>query len=516
MKLRTTFLCLATSFLLFLSFPRFDFHYLAWIGFIPLLFAIEDKTKREAFWLSYLSGFAFFISTLYWLVHVTLTGLIILCLYLAFYFAFFGYFFVGFKKRLPDFNFLTVIFLSSVWVILEYIRGHLLSGFPWALLGYSQYLNSGLIQIVDIIGSFGLSFLIIFVNLCIFRIIKLISTKEFKPAVRILSILLLVFVMIYGYGSYSINKYSTISKAALEVSLIQGNISQEDKWASIFRTKIKQTYFDLTRESVKDGSDLIIWPETAYPDYFADKDRATLSPLIELTREAQKPILFGAVLEEQNKYFNSAILIPSDLSQIAFYKKIHLVPFGEYLPFRRYLPFLEKFVPIEDFDAGREFVIFTTKNRKREPVSFGVVICFEDTIFQLARQFRLNGADFLVNITNDAWFKKTSSPYQHLQASVFRAVENRIYVLRAANTGITCIIDNCGRVVKRVKDKDNRDIFVSGFISGEVKKQDTLSFYSKFGDIFVLVCGLYILWFAIYFTRYYRRKTRKIYFSRFV
>ncbi|MFC1646091.1 apolipoprotein N-acyltransferase [Candidatus Omnitrophota bacterium] len=515
MKLNTIFLCLLTSLLLFLSFPIFDLHYLAWVGFVPLLFAIEDKTKRQAFWLSYLSGFAFFISTLYWLVHVTLTGLIILCLYLAFYFAFFGYFFVGFKKRFSDLNFLIVIFLSSVWVILEYIRGHLFSGFPWAILGYSQYLNRGLIQVVDIIGSFGLSFLIIFVNFYIFRIIKLISKKEFKPAVRILSILLLVFVVIYGYGSYSINKYSAISKAALKVSLIQGNIPQENKWVNIFRTRIKQTYFDLTRESSRDDSDLIIWPETAYPDYISDRDRAAISPLVELAREAQKPILFGAVLEEKNKYFNSAILIPLDLSQFIFYKKIHLVPFGEYLPFRLYLPFLEKIVPIEDFDAGREFVVFTTKNKKREPVSFGVVICFEDTIFRLARQFRLNGADFLVNITNDAWFKKTSSPYQHLQASVFRAVENRIYVLRAANTGITCIIDNCGRVIKRVRDKDNRDIFVSGFVSGEVKKQDTLSFYSKFGDIFVLACGLYILWFAFYSVRHYRRKTKKIYYSRF-
>ncbi|MFH1621736.1 MAG: apolipoprotein N-acyltransferase [Candidatus Omnitrophota bacterium] len=515
MIIRTFFLCILSSLLLLLSFPKFNLEFLAWFSFIPLLFAIENKTKRAAFWLSYSCGFVFFISILYWLVHVTLIGLIILSIYLAFYFAFFGYFFVGFRRRLPKFNFLIIIFLSSIWVILEYLRSQLLSGFPWALLGYSQYLNIGLIQIVDITGSFGISFLIVFVNLYLFEIIKSISSKEFKLAVRILLILFLIFAVIYSYGSYAINKYSDISKTVIKVSLLQGNIPQEAKWESVFRTKIKQIYFDLTQETVKDNPDLIIWPETAYPDYFSSEDRIAYNTLIQLARKAQRPILFGAVLEQQNKYFNSAVLIPADLSRPIFYKKIHLVPFGEYLPLRQYLPFMEKFVPIEDFDAGKEFVVFKTKNSQRETVSFGALICFEDIIFELARQLRLNGADFLVNITNDAWFKDTSSPYQHMQASVFRALENRVYVLRSANTGITCIIDNCGRIVNRVKDKNNKDTFVKGFISGEVKKQDTLSIYSRFGDILILACAIYILWFALFPAKKQIHKARKYYFSRF-
>ncbi len=501
MIIKTIFLCLLSSLLLFLSFPTFNISYLAWFGFLPLLFALKDKTKRSAFWLSYLCGFAFFISILYWLVHVTLTGLIILCLYLSFYFAFFGYFFVGFKKRLSGFNIPIIILLSAVWVILEYLRSQLLSGFPWALLGHSQYLNIPVIQIVDITGSLGLSFLVILVNLCIFEVVKSISLRDFKSAIRISIILVLIFVIIYGYGSYSIKKYSLRSKKVLDVSLLQGNIPQEAKWANIFRSRIKQIYFDLTRQCLEDNSDLIIWPETAYPDYFTDEDKGAFDPLIELSSDIQKPILFGAVLEQQEKFFNAAILTSRDSSRWTSYKKIHLVPFGEYLPLRKRLPFLVKFVPIEDFDAGREFVVFSVENKQRSPVSFGVLICFEDTISELARQFRLKGADFLVNVTNDAWFKQTSSPYQHLQSSVFRAIENRVYVLRAANTGITCIIDNCGRIIKQVKDKENRDIFVKGYVSGEVRKQDTLSIYSQFGDIFILFCGLYILWFAVYIRR---------------
>ena len=507
MNLRALFYCLLSSILLWVSFPKFNFEYLAWFSLLPLLFAIENKTKRQAFWFSYLSGFLFFILTIYWLVHVTLVGLIVLCLYLAFYFAFFGYFFVGFKRRFPRFNILLVIFLSSIWVVLEYLRSQLLTGFPWALLGHSQYLNIKIIQFVDITGSFGLSFLVVLVNLCVFEMIKLLfrsdlnsslSHKDFKLFFRIFFSLLLIFAAIYGYSTYSIDKYSSKSETSLNLSLIQGNISQENKWASIFRTKIKEIYFDLTRRASKDKPDLVIWPETSYPDYIIDGDSETIMPIIEVVREIQRPVLFGAVYQKGERYFNSAFLIPPNLKPTQIYKKIHLVPFGEYIPLRKYIPFLEQFIPIKDFSAGRKFVIFKTKNKRNQSLNFGVLICFEDTIPELSRHFRLRGADFLVNITNDAWFKETSIPYQHLQASILRAVENRVYTLRAANTGVSCVIDNCGRVLKRVKDDKGKDIFIRGFIEANVSKGDVLSFYTRFGDIFILICSLYILVFAFY------------------
>lgn len=501
MKIKVFFLCILTSLLLSLSFPTFNLEYLAWFGFVPLLFTIENETKRRAFWISYFSGFLFFILTIYWLVHVTLAGLILLCLYLALYFAFFGYFFAGFKKRFSKTNIFTIIFLSSIWVILEYIRSQFLSGFPWALLGYSQYLNTKIIQFIDLTGSFGLSFLVIFVNLCIFHILESISHKNFKSASKILLTLLIIFIIIYGYGMYSINKYSKKSSTTLRVSLLQGNIPQERKWQSLLSGEIKDIYFNLTRNAKEDNPDLIIWPETAYPDYIVDVDKKTLSPIIEIAGEVEIPILFGAVYQEKDKYFNSAILISNNLEVESIYKKIHLVPFGEYLPLRKYFSILERIVPIEDFSEGKEFTIFKIKNSKGQSLNFGVLICFEDTIEELSRKFRQKGADFLVNITNDAWFKQTSSPYQHLQASVFRAVENRVYVLRSANTGITAIIDNCGRVTKELSDNKGKEIFVKGFITGSVYKQDIISFYTRFGDIIILVCGLYIIVFAIYISK---------------
>jgi len=496
---KTLFYCLLTAFLLAASFPTFNFSFLAWLGFIPLLSAVENKSKTQAFCLSYFCGFLFFIFILYWLIHVTLVGLIILCLYLAFYFAFFGYFFSGVRQRYSNFGIPVIIFLSCLWVILEYLRSHLLTGFPWTLLGYSQYQNIGLIQFVDITGSWGASFLVIFVNLCLYQVIKSFTHKKMKSASSIAIVLLLMFAAIYGYGSYSLNKYSKVKNHILKVSLIQGNILQEEKWLSSSRDMIKKSYLDLSLEAAKDLPDMIIWPETSYPEYILKEDRESILPMLNTEARIATPLLFGSVFQEDDNYFNSAILLDKTLTEPQIYKKIHLVPFGEYFPLRKIFFFLEPFVPIGDFSCGKEFTVLTVRNKKNNPVNFGVLICFEDTIAEFSRKFVQKGAEFLVNITNDAWFKKSSSPYQHMQASVFRAVENRVYVLRAANTGVSCVIDSCGRIVKRLGGVKGKDIFVKGSIASEVyeKEDRSPSFYVRFGDLFILLCIIYVLIFMI-------------------
>ncbi|MDD5291823.1 MAG: apolipoprotein N-acyltransferase, partial [Candidatus Omnitrophica bacterium] len=458
-------------------------------------------------WLSYACGFIFFILILYWLAHITLVGLILFCLYLALYFGFFGYFFTGFKIRHARTDIYLIIFLSCVWVILEYLRSNLLSGFPWAILGYSQYQNIKIIQFADIAGGFGLSFLVIFVNLCLFAVIKILYARDFKALFKFALILSATFIAVYAYGSYSINKYSRNDEAVLKVSLIQANIPQEEKWSSFHKEKIKIDYLDLSVKAAEDAPDIIIWPETSYPEYIIEGDAESIVPMLAAQYHVGVPILFGAVYQKEGSYFNSAILLKDISVSPQIYKKIHLVPFGEYLPLRKLFFFLEPFVPIGDFSSGSEFFIFDVENKNKEPVRFGVLICFEDTIAQLSRQFVLRGADFLVNITNDAWFKKTSSPYQHLQASVFRAVENRVCLIRAANTGVTCVIDNRGKIIKRLGGNQGTDIFVKGFITEEVSKsfQDInmggreeypLTFYSRYGDLFVFCCGLYMVLFV--------------------
>jgi len=475
---------------------------LSWFGFLPLFFAINSRTRKQAFWLSYACGFIFFILILYWLAHVTLIGLILFCLYLALYFGFFGYVFAGLNKKDTRPGLPLAIFLSCVWVILEYLRSNLLSGFPWALLGYSQYQNIKIIQFADITGSFGLSFFVIFVNLCLFGIIKASYAKDSRVLFKFILILLAAFTGVYAYGVYSLDKYSHSSGENLKVSLTQGNIPQEEKWSSFHTENIKTTYLDLSIKAAGDSPDVIIWPETSYPEYIIASDAESMVPMLAAQYHVEVPILFGAVYQEDGSYFNSAILLKDVSTSPQIYKKIHLVPFGEYLPLREFLFFLEPLVPIGDFDSGNRFVIFNAENKNNEIFRFGVLICFEDTIAQLSRQFVLNGADFLVNMTNDAWFKKTSSPYQHLQASVFRAVENRVYLLRAANTGVTCIIDNRGQIIKRLGGREGRDIFIKGFITSQVYKSSSgdkeryLTFYSRYGDLFIFCCGLYAILFV--------------------
>ncbi len=467
---------------------------------MPLFFTIYKTTKRRAFWLSYLSGFLFFLLTLSWLTYVTLFGLIILCCYLAFYFAFFGYFFVGITKRTSAQRLSSIIFLSCFWVLLEYFRGQLLTGFPWVLLGYSQYRNLAFIQFADITGGLGVSFVVMFINLCVFVVLHALLTRNTAAIRKFVLSIFVVLVAVYGYGMYSMHTYSKHNENApsLRVALLQGNVAQHQKWASIFRSSIKANYAALSQRAALDNPDLLIWPETSYPDYILSDDTDTFREIFEVTDDMHLPLLFGAVLEENDLYYNVAFLVSPVAQSIRAYKKIHLVPFGEYIPLRKYLHFLEDFIPIGDFESGNTYVIFHVNNRTGQRLHFGTLICFEDTLAELSRQFRLRGADFLVNITNDAWFGESANSYQHLQASVFRAIENRAYVVRAANTGISCIIDSAGRIVKRVKDSVGKDIFVRGFIQGEIKKSDVISFYTRFGDIFVMVCMVYILLFSMY------------------
>lgn len=500
MNLKTLFCCILCPVLLRFSFPYFDCAPLAWIALVPLFFAIAPTTRRRAFWLSYLSGLIFFLLTIGWLVYVTLTGLIILCLYLAFYFAFFGYFFAGIAKRKllqrPE----SVIFLSCVWVVLEYIRSHLITGFAWALLGYSQYREIAFIQGADITGALGISFVVMVLNLCCFVLLNSLRQKNYTIVVKYILGLAILFLFVYGYGMYSLGKYSKNDRRpGFRVALLQGNIAQEEKWQSSFRSSIKKTYTGLSQRAAKSNADLLIWPETSYPDYIIGGDEDAFQDIADIVQKIKKPLLFGAVLDEgAERYFNAAFLVSPSQADIETYRKIHLVPFGEYIPLRKFLPFLEQVVPIGDFSAGKAFTIFHTDNAQGNAFDFGVLICFEDTVSELSRQFRLRGIDFLVNITNDAWFKATASPYQHLQASVFRAIENRVYVVRAANTGVSCIIDECGRILGRVADSSGNDIFVEGFLDGEVKKSSGLSLWTRFGDWFSTLCAAYMFFFVIY------------------
>lgn len=485
---RTIELCLLSAALLILSFPIFNLWILAWVAFIPLFFALQSQSGLKAFLLAYFTGVVFWAGTIYWLVHVTLLGTIILVLYLALYFGLFGLFFSYFQFRSAsiDYRLSTIdpLVFSSIWVLLEYTRSHLLTGFPWALLGYSQCSNLPIIQIADLTGAYGVSFLVMMVNVAVYQFIS----QKSKVKSIFVPICCIFVSLIYGY--YKLLPTSNSQLPTYRISVIQGNIPQDQKWEAESREYILNKYLTLSLAATKDNPDLVIWPEASLP-VILEEEPDFFKEVRHFSQEAHLSLLIGAVTRRDDAYYNSAILVSKEGAVLGRYDKLHLVPFGEYIPLKNYLPFLETIVPIGDINPGKESTLFSLPTPNSGLLTynkFAVLICFEDVFPELSRRFVKNGADFLVNITNDAWYKKTSAAYQHFQACVFRAVENRVFLVRAANTGISGFIAPTGKVISLVQDKIGKEIFVDGYKAQSITvAKRGLSFYSKYGDIFVLL-----------------------------
>jgi apolipoprotein N-acyltransferase len=229
-----------------------------------------------------------------------------------------------------------------------------------------------------------------------------------------------------------------------------------------------------------DDPQLIIWPETAFPGYIGEHDEV-FDRVRRFAHSLQIPLLLGSVVTEEGSYYNSSVLIGRDGEIAQRYDKLHLVPFGEYIPFRSLFPFLSQIVPIADFSPGRDLTLFSEETTGD---NFSTLICFEDSVAGLPRRFVRQGSELLVNITNDAWFKDTKAPYLHLQSSVFRAIENRRTMVRAANTGISGFIAPSGRITGLLRDAQGKPTYVLGHLTQEVGFNDTPTLYTIYGDLF--------------------------------
>ena len=497
-------LAFLSGILAFMAFPPFEIAFLAWVCLIPILFVVKKSGRRGSFFYSALAGLVFFAGLLYWLVNVTIPGMIILVIALSLFYGLFGLIAnIVFKYSMD------LLILPFVWVALEYIRSNIFTGFPWGLLGYTQYKNINLIQVADFAGAYGISFLLV-----VFNAALLAALFRSKRRIGYMMVALLFIVMATSYGIYKSD--NVITSKGPEISLVQANIPQQHKWDSSFAKDIISRYTDLSRQAAKDEPDMIIWPETAYP-YLIYKNSNSANEISELASSLKIPILTGVVSAEGDVYYNSAAVFDAGGKQSDMYHKLHLVPFGEYVPFERYLSFLRDHIdkPIGAFGRGGEYTLFSirsffsggkdgVKTHRINFYKFGVLICFEDIFPYIARDFAIRKADFLVNITNDAWFGETAAARQHLQASVFRAVENRMPVVRSANTGISCFVDFMGRVYSIV-EADGKEICVSGFSTADIKTCRGRSFYTMYGDIFVYFCAFMIALLFLterFFTKY--------------
>src|SRR5436309_6242915 len=299
---------------------------------------------------------------------------------------------------------------------------------------------------------------------------------------------LVAFVVDYGYWRLDPRNNPT-NEHSLRIGLVQPNIDQAQKWDVAFRRQSIDRYKKLTGQVVQEV-DLVVWPEAATP-FFFDVETDYREELLRFVRERGVPLLFGSPAldsksEGSPRLFNSAYLVSSTGTVLDRYDKVHLVPFGEYVPLKPVFFFLNKLVVgLGDFVPGSDPRVMSGPSGH-----LGVVVCFEVIFPNLVRQFVDRGADYMVTITNDAWFGRTSAPYQHFAMVVFRAVENRVPFARAANTGISGFIDAEGHILRTT------DIFVEGALSGEVRIGGSRTIYTAYGDLFTLGCAILTLFVA--------------------
>ncbi|MFH1062354.1 MAG: apolipoprotein N-acyltransferase [Candidatus Omnitrophota bacterium] len=438
-------------------------HYLgilAWFSLIPFLISLRNKTWRQRWLISFLFSFIFFLGLIYWLGHVSLIALIFLCLYLALELSVFGI-------LLPKpAHWTSLIIGPLLWIGLERLRGALFGGFFWGLLGYSQFQNILLIQASDKLGVWGISFVIVLINLTLLQIFSQVKQQGKIAAYLYIPILYLAGMYVYGG---SIIHAKPFSQPNFKLSMIQPNIPQEQKWQPDYVNSNMNQLKQLTLAASKDKPDLIVWPETSVPGYILDEPRL-YNQVIAIAKQADTHLLVGSPREDypSKQYYNSVFLFGSQGNLKLYHDKMHLVPFGEYIPYKNIFGFLKN-SPIADFSSGKRYTVFQSFNQQQQEINFGVLICFEDTFPQLVREFRKQGADLLITVTNEAWFKHSTEPLQHTAISVFRAIENRCWFMRSANTGISCFIDPYGIIQAKVEDKTGTDIFVSGALTYELR-----------------------------------------------
>ena len=485
---------IGSGLLLILSFPVYDLYLLAWVAFIPLLLSLWKKTPGESFQSGFVFGLVYFFGTLYWIYHsinfyggvsfvASIAIVFLLCCYMSMYPAIFAYFFSSFIKRTK----LPALLIGPVlWVVLEFVRSYAFTGFPWSSIGYSQYRFLSIIQISDITGVYGISFLVIAFNCAIVDLFLLKSRIRQMPlyplSYTVIGLLLLCLVIVssLGYGFWRLGQERP--GRMIKASVVQGNIEQDKKWEPAFQRYVLETYVGLSLQAAESSPDIILWPETAVPFFFAE-DKENSAYLEQFQQTLNSYLLFGSVLIKKNAsqqqfLTNSVILLDKEGKIDYQYDKIHLVPFGEYVPLRSVLFFIDKLVVgIGDYLPGNQYIKADT-----EFGSFASLVCYEIIFPGLVRKFYARNGDFMVNITNDAWFGKTAGPYQHFSIAVFRAIENRKPVVRSANTGISGFIDSNGRILSRT------ELFQRQVVSKEIKTDTTLSVYSYYGDLFMYFC----------------------------
>jgi apolipoprotein N-acyltransferase len=517
-------------------FAPFDQGWLCWFCLVPLLAAVwfsGAQAKRQGLrhlLLGYVAGLAFFWTAFSWLTTVTIPGWFLLQFYMAFYFAFWSWIAglvrprerpLGQEPAAPGkwdrmlsaagrppssaprspwlkstSNLAVAFLLASVWVAMEWLRSWVFSGFPWNNLGVALHANWIIIQAAEFTGAAGLSFVVAFTNVIalttVRRLVLEARLRIMRPHWDInFTMLGLVALIAFGWHAAKTPRHLK----TIRVAAIQANIARAEKFDPQFQSKIFDQFTRLSAIALKTEQplDLLMWPESSMPGPVL-QDEQSYRFVMDFSASSKTDLLLGAIDEEDGRAYNAALLVSDAGRSVQIYRKVHLVPFGEYVPGRHTVPLLARIIGDQvpgDFDAGRDYTVFRLTN---PDVRVAPLICFEDTIGELTRRFVLpdhgeRGANLLANVTNDGWFLHSAASHQQLANAVFRCVETRRPLIRAANTGVTCFVNELGRVTQILKD-DTGNTFTEGVLTGEVNVpiDGDLTFYVRHGEWFAQDC----------------------------
>ena len=460
------------------AFEPVGFYFLTFLS-LSTLFYLWYKTDsaKESFISGYLFGLAMFGIGVNWLhISINLFGgmhiigawffTFLLIAFLSLYPALCGYLANRFFKKYY------LLALPALWLITEWARGWILTGFPWLNIGTSQT-DSLLANFATVIGDYGISFIV-----CVIAV-SIANLFIGKLKTKIIGGSLILFIFIISLSLENVS-WTKATGQKLNVALVQGAIPQEIKWRPEYRDKTYEIYSSLSQPYW--SSDLIIWPETAIPSYYHTASDF-IDKISDTRQNANAYFMSGIVNKDiaSDKYFNSILLMDG---AHRFYNKHHLVPFGEYLPLKsmldRFLRFLQ--IPMSDFSSGE----FENKVLETDKAIFGMSICYEDAYGTEIRQ-ALPEANILINVSNDAWFGDSFAPHQHLQIARMRAIENGRYLLRATNTGISAIIDNKGKVIAKSPQ------FKPHALNAEAELFNGATPFSQYGNVFILSLSFFLL-----------------------
>jgi apolipoprotein N-acyltransferase len=515
-------------------FAPFNLTWFCWVALTPLVAAIWfSGTKSRHGWLrsvllGYLTGLTFFWSVFFWLTTVTVLGWFVLQFYMAIYFAIWAWFCHFVRPRSSSrqsrprtkwdqmlaqartiapparspwlkstSNLRLAFLLASAWAALEWSRGWVFSGFGWNGLGVALHDTWPLIQITELTGVAGLSFMVAFANVIIlttgYRLVVEARTRVMRPHFDFtVTMACIVGVLVFGVRATQVSPPAR----PLRVAAVQANVPQTQKFDPQFTRRIFDQFRRLSEIALgaNPSPDLLVWPESSMPGpVLADEESHKF--VMDLATASETDLLLGTIDVDRRDVYNAALLVADGGDRIQVYRKVHLVPFGEYVPGRYTVPLLAQIVGDQvpgDFKGGTEHTVFTLTDSE---VHVAPLICFEDTIGELARQFVLPsettpGANLLVDVTNDGWFKQSAGSHQHLANAIFRCTETRRPMIRAANTGVTCFINQFGRVTQILRD-DTGSTFIEGVLAGEIKvpTEHDLTFYTRHGELFAKGCA---------------------------